>query len=282
MLKALKQARAVLGLLNPEELRQRAGREIHIGLVASTDSGYAKLEEFLVPPDQPQETRTEALTGVHRATDLSVPPTVELVLYESGLRPHPGAYALERGNPGQTLAGILHDHEDLALSLARHFPGFRKAVVDRTIQAVASENALFAIATALPDVVPNLIELPWAVGEFASDTIFLTVNQVRMAFLIAAACGDEVGFAQQKAAIAAIVAAAFGWRALARELAGKIPLGGGLIPKGAIAYAGTFVIGKALEHLRANRPFTAEQHRAAYDEAYQEGIEVAKALRKRT
>ena len=42
---------------------------------------------------------------------------------------------------------------------------------------------------------------------------------------------------------------AFGWRALARELVGKIPMGGGLIPKAAIAYAGTRVVGLSLERL---------------------------------
>jgi uncharacterized protein (DUF697 family) len=153
--------------------------------------------------------------------------------------------------------------------------------VERTIQNVARENALFAVAAALPNVVPSLIELPWAFGEFASDTIFLTANQVRMAFLIAAASGHEIGFTHQKAAIGTIIAAAFGWRALARELAGKIPLGGGLIPKGAIAYAGTFAVGKALVRAYANQPFTKEQQRAVYDQAYQQGVEVAQAMRKR-
>ena len=114
---------------------------------------------------------------------------------------------------------------------------------------VAKENALFAVATALPNVVPNLIELPWVVGEFASDTAFLTANQVRMAFQIAAACGKDVGLGKQKGAVLSIAAGAFGWRALARELVGKIPLGGGLIPKGAIAYAGTYLAGKGLEYL---------------------------------
>ena len=89
-------------------------------------------------------------------------------------------------------------------------------------------------------MVPNFIELPWAIGEFASDTAFLTANQVRMAFQIAAACGKDVGLGKQKGAVLSIAAGAFGWRALARELVGKIPLGGGLIPKGAIAYAGTY------------------------------------------
>lgn len=281
MFKTLKQARAAIGLLNPEEMRRRSAHDIHIGLVASTDNGYGRLEDFLAPAELPGKARFEILGRVHRATDSDVPPQVDLVLYEPGLRPHEGAFALDRDTPVTTVHEILCANEDLALALARHFPAFRKPVIERTIQAVARENALFAIAAALPDVVPSLIELPWAVAEFASDTMFLTANQIRMAFLIAAASGHEIGFAQQKGAIGTIVAAAFGWRALARELVGKIPLGGGLIPKGAIAYAGTFVIGKGIERLYGNRPFTPEEHRAVYDQAYQHGIEVAKGLRKR-
>jgi uncharacterized protein (DUF697 family) len=151
-------------------------------------------------------------------------------------------------------------------------------VVERTIHAVARENALFAVATALPDVVPSLMELPWALGEFASDTVFLTGNQIRMAFLIAAACGKEVGFGEQRGAMLSIAAGAFGWRALARELVGKIPLGGGLIPKGAIAYAGTYAVGKSLEfYYRGNATFTREQRRAVYREALQRGRDVAQS-----
>ena len=173
----------------------------------------------------------------------------------------------------------LRDHEHFALPLARQFPVFRKCVVDRIVQAVARENALFAIATALPNVVPNLIELPWAFGEFASDTAFLTANQVRMAFLIAGACGKEVGFAHQKGQVLSIAAGAFGWRAIARELAGKIPLGGGLIPKGAIAYAGTFAVGKSLEYYHhANVHYTREESQNVYREGFERGRQVAESL----
>jgi uncharacterized protein (DUF697 family) len=134
---------------------------------------------------------------------------------------------------------------------------------------------LFSVATALPDVVPSLAELPWAFGEFASDTTFLTGNQIRMAFLIAAACGRDAGFLKQRGAILSIVAGAFGWRALARELVGKIPLGGGLIPKGAIAYAGTYVVGKSLErYYRGNEGYTRAQRLAAYREALERGRSV--------
>jgi len=135
------------------------------------------------------------------------------------------------------------------------------------------------VATALPNIVPSLIELPWVFGEFASDTAFLTANQVRMAFQIAAACGKEVGLQPQKFEVAGIAGSAFGWRALARELAGHIPLGGGLIPKGAIAYAGTYLVGKGLEalHLRNSQP-GADERKALYERGLERGREVARSL----
>src|SRR5262249_45134288 len=179
--------------------------------------------------------RTEMLQRVHRADDRSVPNTVDIVLHYHGLPYTKGAFSFDRHNPERTVSQILEENEELGLPLARQFPPFRKAIIDSTINAVARENALFAITTALPNVVPNLIELPWAFGEWASDTAFLTANQIRMAFVIAAAHGCQPGFSHQKAEVLSIVGGAFGFRAIARELAGHIPLGGGLIPKGAIA-----------------------------------------------
>jgi len=75
------------------------------------------------------------------------------------------------------------------------------------------------------------------------------------------------------------VAGAFGWRALARELVGHIPLGGGLIPKGAIAWAGTFAVGKSLEYYHhANRLYTDEQRAEVYRQALERGKDVAQSL----
>ncbi len=257
-----------MALLNPEEVRSRAGRLVTIGLVASTDHAYARLEGFLTSGGGPCEF-------VFRAGTAGAPERVDLVICEAGIEAPPGAYALDLSVPGGTLAQIAGQRDDIALALARQHPAFRRVVVDRVIQAVACENALFAIATALPDVVPNLIELPWALGEWASDTAFLTANQFRMAFLIAAASGKPVGFGQQKLEILSIGASAFGWRALARELAGKIPFGGGLIPKGAIAYAGTYLVGKGLERLHAgDGPLGRRQRK----EIYRQGIEQGKAV----
>ena len=167
----------------------------------------------------------------------------------------------------------------LVTATTRQYPEFRQPVVERLIHSVARENAFFALATALPDVIPSLMELPWAFGEFASDTAFMTANQVRMAFLVAAACGREIGVSRQKAEILAIAAGAFGWRAIARELAGKIPFGGGLIPKGAIAYAATYAIGKGLERLyHAGAPYTRDEREEAYQIAFERGKSVAQEM----
>jgi len=279
MLKMVKQARAAFSLLNPEEVQSRAEKPLSFGLIAAGGGGYAELEDFLLPAEVADEPRLALMERLHRADDPGAPGTVDLVLYEHGIRSGSGAYTFDRDRPESTIARILEEHDELGLPLARQFPAFRKPVVEGIIRSVARENALFAFATALPDVVPSLLELPWAFGEFASDTAFLTGNQIRMAFQLAAACGREAGLGPQKAEILSIVAGAFGWRAIARQLVGKIPLGGGLIPKSAIAYAGTFVAGKSLEYLyRTNAPYPRELRREVYREAFERGKQVAATL----
>ncbi len=278
MLRAIRQARAAISMLNPDEVRKRAQRPLHLGLVASNPGAYSGMQELLLPVEASPDLRAELASAIHRADDPNPPEQVDLVFYENGLSHPADSYSLDPTQPEAVAARIMKDHEDLALPLARQFPVFRKCIVDRIVQAVARENALFAVATALPNVVPNLIELPWAFGEFASDTVFLTANQIRMAFLVAGACGKEIGFARQKGEVASIVASAFGWRAIARELAGKIPLGGGLIPKGAIAYAGTYAVGKGLEYYHhTDLHFTPEQGQAIYHQALEQGRRIAES-----
>jgi len=75
MLKALKQARSAVGMLNPDEVGRRARQPVRIGLVAFDGAGYAAMEEFLGP----------ALEHVYRAGDPGVPDKVDLVLYQQGI-----------------------------------------------------------------------------------------------------------------------------------------------------------------------------------------------------
>jgi hypothetical protein len=279
MLRYLKQARAALSMLNPDEVRRRAERRVTVGLVASGTGAYADMEDFLAPSAVSHDKRMEVIQSVYRAGDPGIPSKFDLVLYEQGLPCPTNAFTFFRNDPERTIGEILNEREGLGLTLARNFYPFRKPVVDRIVNAVARENAIFAVASALPNIVPNLLEMPWAVGEFASDTAFITMNQVRMAFLVAAASDKVVGYTDQKTEMASILAGAFGWRALARELAGFIPLGGGLIPKGAIAFAATYVLGKGLQHYHGvGYGFTRGQRRDAYDVAYEKGKSVVRGL----
>jgi uncharacterized protein (DUF697 family) len=247
-------------------------------LVAENEGAYRKLEEFLIPEKSPAAARS--LENVYRA-GAGGEAQVDLVLYSQGLPCPRGAFQYRPEDPDSTLTQILREHDDLNLPLARQFPCFRKPVVEKIVHNVSLENAAFALATALPNIVPNLLELPWAIGEFASDTAFLTMNQMRMAFLIAAASGAEIGLGNQKAEMMTIVAGGFGWRAIARELAGKIPLGGGLIPKAAIAYAGTFVVGKGLERFHSTKQrYTKAESDQAYRAAFERGKTLAESFRK--
>jgi hypothetical protein len=165
------------------------------------------------------------------------------------------------------------------MPLARSFKPFRDPFVEKVIAATSKENTMFSLATALPDVIPSFIELPWAVAEFASDTAFLTMNQIRMAFQLAGASDREVGYMEQKSEIAAVIGSAFGWRAIARQLVGKVPFGGGLIGKAAIAYAGTKVLGLSLDkYYSIGYTYARDERDHLYADAYKQGKQIALRL----
>jgi hypothetical protein len=270
--KVFGQIRTAVHQLNPGSVRETAERPLSIGLEATSSETLAAMEDFLAPPGLSRRRRMQLFEGLHRIGDPGTPQSFDIVLSEEGLPEAPGAFPFRAGDPKRTVRAILRERGDLRLPLARRFPPFRQPVIHGIIQDVAQENALFALFSALPDVLPNVFALGWAAAEFASDTAVLTVNQVRMAFLIAAASDRPVGFLDQKRQVASIVAGAFGWRAMARELAGKIPFGGGLIPKAAISYAGTYVVGLGLERFyRIGYGMTAAEREGVYREALANG-----------
>jgi hypothetical protein len=278
-LNALRNLRSAMSLLDPEEVRRQAERILKVGLVATSSSSYAEMEEFLLPPELPRALRAKLIENIYRNGGPDAPGQMDLYLYEPGLPCPANAFTFRRTNADATVEEIVEAREDIRLPLARWFPQFRKPVVDRIVQSIARENAVFAVVSALPNIVPSILDLPWAIGEFASDTAFITLNQVRMAFLIGAACGKKIGLSEQTAEVISIAGSAFGWRALARELAGKIPLGGGLIPKGAIAFAATFVIGKGIERLHdVGQGYSRGERRTIYRAAYERGKGIARAL----
>ena len=274
--RVLAQVRDALAHLNPGQVREEARRPFTIQLFAASQKAYEELEDWLAPSDISETRRGEAFAVVRRGSDYGNGTVIRI--FDEGLTAGPDDFVFRRGYPDQVVCDIIERHPDLRLALAKRLRPFREPVVKEIITEISRENALFSLATALPSVMP-LLSLPWAVGEFASDTAFLTGNQIRMAFMLAAASDRTVSYKEQKTEIASLFAGAFGWRAIARELVSKIPFGGGVIPKAAVAFAGTYVVGASLERLyRVGYGYSATERRDAYQQALEKGKDVAAAL----
>lgn len=270
----LKDIRRIYAGLNADEIRGAAWRDLNVGLMAASEESYEAMERFLVPYWLGDTARAEALRSVHRM-DGTPDSRFDFVLCADGVPVPANGFSFHPADAQSTVQAILAHHHSLELAIGRNFPLFRRAAADRIVHRISRENGVFSLVTALPNVIPSVIDLPWAVGEFATDTAFLTMNQIRMALLMAALHGQSVGYGAQKMQIAAIAAGAFGWRALARELVGKIPLGGGLIPKAAVAFAGTYVVGLGLEKVnRTGSGLSRIERKDAYAAAFAKGKEV--------
>src|SRR5512143_307951 len=257
-LAVFRQIRQALVNLNPAEVRAQADRPVRVGLVAASRESLGQMEQFFAPHHLSPERRAEAVQILIRGGG----PSCDIQIYESSLLHPAKAFSFDPEAPEDCIRRIVRKREELMLPLARRLEPFRKEVAHHVIRTVAKENALFCLVTAMPDVVPSLASIPWVIGEYGSDTAFLTMNQIRMGFLLAAASDRVVGYREQRSEIASIAMGAFGWRALAREAVGKIPLGGGLIPKAAIAWTAAFVSGLSLERLyRLGYGFTRLERR---------------------
>ena len=249
-------------------------RPAMFGVLAANEDCVDDIRDFLSP--QPSQIGEHEIVRIAREEDFS---KVSVGFAERGI-PHPEHfYAFDRTNPKDSASELLDEHEDEWLQLACNFSGFRSMVSERLIWKIAKENALFTIATSLPNIVPTVLSLPWAVGEFASDTAFLTVNQIRLSFLMAAAHGYEVGFDRQSVKIGSIAGVALGWRAIARQLVSKMPAGAGLVPKGLIAFAGTYVVGRGLEHwFCEGTPLGRAARNAHFEDARHRGREAVEQI----
>ncbi len=276
MIDGLINIKKAIGSLNPQQVRQMTERPVKIALHAASQDAYQRMEEFFLRDLSPARRGRSALL-LTRAPLPSAAPAPDLHIWD-GVAAAPTESLLFHPDHEHAFVRTVLSYCDptVNLALARSFVPFRKPFIGRVIAKTSRENTLFSVSTALPDIVPSIIELPWAVAEFASDTAFLTMNQIRMAFIIAAASDRDVGYAQQKSEIASVIGSAFGWRALAKQLVGKIPLGGGLVAKAAVAYAGTRVLGLSLErYYSIGFTYSREERDKIYTEAFRQGKTVA-------
>ncbi|MCS6954400.1 MAG: hypothetical protein RMK57_08185 [Bryobacterales bacterium] len=272
--------RMALRQLNPASVREAAERPVTVGLFATSDEAYAWMEEWFAPAELPVEERRRVLAHVFRATEPGAPERFDVEVSEEGLSLSNGTVPFIPDAPERTVEGIVRRHKDLRLPLARQFPRFRRAVAESLILETAKENALFALLAATPRLFPRLASLVWPPEEeLLSETAFMTVNEIRLAFLMAAVYGRPVGYVEQKTEIALVIAAAFLWRELARRAAERAPKALAQASKSGIAAAGTYAVGATLRRCyAAERGLEEGQAAAALEETFQHGANLAGPL----
>ena len=126
------------------------------------------------------------------------------------------------------------------LALARQLPPLREAVFDLLIDETAKANATYSFTTAMAEAVPVL-----GVPLNLADILILTKNQLLMGYRIALGAGKTGRARDVIGEVVGVVGGGFLFRQAARQLVGLIPVAG-VVPKVAIAYTGTWAIGRAV------------------------------------
>jgi len=169
---------------------------------------------------------------------------------------------------------VLDALPDQHIALARRYPLFRSAVARTVINDTSLANAAYALGTALPEVVP-VLNLPFAVADLG----ILTKNQAIMAYKLGLAFGSSTRWQDHVAELGGVVSAGFLWRMIARELVAFIPGGWGIVPKVAVAYAGTYVVGEVvLRWYQTGEKVSRRAMRDLFAEALARGKKIAQDL----
>ncbi len=168
---------------------------------------------------------------------------------------------------------VLEQLPQRHLALARRYPIFRLAVARELINDTSFANASYSLGTGLAEVIPAL-DIPFNVA----DMVVLTKNQAIMVYKLGLALGLSPRWQDQVAQLGGVVGAGFAWRQVARQLVGLIPVWG-IVPKVAVAYAGTYAVGEAVVYwYRMGHKISARGMREVYANALAHGRQVAQNL----
>jgi uncharacterized protein (DUF697 family) len=159
------------------------------------------------------------------------------------------------------------------LALARTLPALQRPIFERLIEDASRANATYALTAALAETVP-VVSAPLNVA----DMVVLTKNQLLLAYRIALGAGKSGRPRDLMTEIVGVLGSGFLLRQSARSLVGLVPVAG-IVPKVAVAYAGTWAVGQAVvawatKGERVSRQAVGEFYRAARDR----GRELARRL----
>ena len=177
---------------------------------------------------------------------------------------------------GRFLPHLVDCCKGIEVAVGRRLPALRETVAAKLTRDAALAALKVAGASAVIDHVPVLGVV---LGAFASagDMMAITGIQITLLLNVGATYGRDPDLAAMWELLP-IVGGGFGWRALARELSGFIPVGGVFI-KAAIAYAGTVVVGEGATYFYRNgREMAATDAARIYDEAKASALTFAREI----
>lgn len=168
---------------------------------------------------------------------------------------------------------VLQLLPDRHLALGRQFPLFRASIAQRLIQDTCFSNAAYSLSTGIAEIVP-ILDIPLNI----TDMVVLSKAQAFLVYKLGLIFGFSTRWQDYLAEFGSVLGGGFFWRQLARQLVGLIPIWG-IIPKVAVAYAGTYVAGNVvLRWFLTGRKVTNAQMRVLYKEAFARGKQLARQM----
>ncbi len=162
---------------------------------------------------------------------------------------------------------------DRSLALARYYPFFRSLVTRQLIQDACTSNAAYSLTTGVAEIIP-VVNVPLNV----TDMVVLTKAQAFLVYRLGLALGLPLDWQAYLAEFGSVLGSGFLWRQAARSLIGLVPAYG-ILPKVAIAYAGTYVVGRVVyQWYLTGRHMNREQIGRLYGQAFANGRELARKL----
>ena len=171
---------------------------------------------------------------------------------------------------------IVEELLEFNLALGRRFPLLRETVARNLILDTSSANAAYSFSTGLAEIIP-ILDIPLNVA----DIIILTKAQALLVYKLGLALGMSTDWQFYVGELSGVIGSGFLWRQVARSLVGLIPAWG-IVPKVAVAYSGTYVVGQAVLHwYQTGRHLSKKKMRQLSRSAARRGKSLAQNLRRK-
>lgn len=171
---------------------------------------------------------------------------VDQKYYQQLSHKYNNVYLFTTGKENTIFEKIIAENDHLKQALCYNFPAFRSIVARETMIGVSKQNAAWAGGTSIPNIAPGPHSILYAPVELASDFSVMTLNELRMTFILASISGRKVNPFRLVPEILIMMGGAKGAQVLATQLLGKVPAGAGTILKAGVAFAFTYAIGEAV------------------------------------